>query len=264
MERDWSHSERIVELSLVVPCYNEEAILGRTIPPLINELSRVTPSFEIILVNNGSTDHTHEVIESLCKLDSRISSNSLEVNKGYGRGVLAGYDAARGTYVGHIPADGPVSAEDVARLARLAMDKGPGCLITAVRKNRAETSVRRVVSQSYNWIFFLLFGNLSPDINGTPKFAHRIDYAKLALNSTDYFLEPEMMIKAARMGLEVNQVTVESLARPGGVSKVSAHLIFSCLEFVKNLIRFRLNAEIRMSALTRVGAPGEIPHEVND
>ncbi len=264
MERDWSHSESIVELSLVVPCYNEATILGQTIPPLIDELSKVTSSFEIILVDNGSTDHTHEVIESLRKFDSRISSSFLEVNKGYGRGVLAGYDVARGTYVGHIPADGPVSAEDVARLARLALDRGPGCLITAVRKHRAETSLRRVVSQSYNWIFFLLFGNLSPDINGTPKFTHRIDYARLALNSTDYFLEPEMMIKAARMGLELKQVQVESVARPGGESKVSAHLIYSCLEFVKNLIRFRLNPDISLSAIARGGTPSELPHEVND
>lgn len=226
-------------MSLVVPCFNEESVLPRTIPPLIEALSKVTSDCEIVLVNNGSTDGTQAAVESLCAVDSRIRCERLDVNQGYGAGVLAGYAAARGDFVGHIPADGPVSPEEVARLAGMSLRLGAGHLVSAVRSRRRETVVRRIVSRSYNTLFFLLYGPVSWDINGTPKFVHRDDWSRLGVKSTDYFLEPEMMVRGRLAGLQVHLVRVRSLARPGGASKVSARLIGNCLEFLRNMVRLR-------------------------
>jgi glycosyltransferase involved in cell wall biosynthesis len=224
---------------LVIPCYNEGEVVERTAPPLLAALAEVIARCEVVLVDNGSTDQTGEAIARLCATDLRYRPARVPVNRGYGLGVLTGYQAARGRCVGHIPADGPVAPADVASLARLTLDKGPGTFVTAVRLDRADTWVRRNVSRMYNGLFRVLFGTYTRDINGTPKFIHRVDWDRMAPKSVDYFLEAEMMIKARRMRLDTVPVEVYSLHRPGGRSKVSARLIRVCFEFVRNLVRAR-------------------------
>ena len=227
-------------VSLIVPCYNEAAILEHTAPPLMQALQDAVPGSEVVLVDNGSTDTTGAIIESLCARDPRYASARVPTNRGYGLGVLTGYEAARGTVVGHIPADGPVLPDEVARMARLMVDTGPGALLTAVRQDRQETLVRKSVSRLYNLCFALLFGRITGDINGTPKYLYREDWDRLRISSTDYFLEAEMMLKARRMGLELVPVIVRSQAREGGKSKVTARLASACFEFLGNLVRYRV------------------------
>jgi glycosyltransferase involved in cell wall biosynthesis len=226
-------------LSLIVPCYNEGDVLEHTIPGLFDALQTAVPECELILVDNGSTDDTADVIDGLCKRDSRIRSVTVPENLGYGLGVLTGYEAANGDCVGHIPADGPVAPEDVARLALRAMSAGPGSFLSAVRMNRQDTTIRRFVSGAYNRVFRILFGTLTDDINGTPKFADRGDLARMALQSRDYFLEAEMMIKGRRLGLDLIVAEVPSMPREVGRSKVSATLVKTCAEFVRNLLKAR-------------------------
>ncbi len=228
-----------VDVSLIVPCYNERELLEHTIPPLFHALSAAVPRCELILVDNGSTDGTADVIGRVARLDPRIRTARVPVNLGYGLGVLTGYEVVRGRCVGHIPADGPVAPEDVVAIARRALDEGAGALVTAVRLQRQDTWVRRLVSRSYNLVFLVLFGSLTDDINGTPKFLHAEDLKRVAPKSRDYFLEAEMMIKARRLGMKVVPVRVYSRSREGGRSKVSARLVMACMEFVRNLLRAR-------------------------
>jgi glycosyltransferase involved in cell wall biosynthesis len=248
-----------IDLSLVVPCYNESELLTATIPPLFAALAGATEHCELILVDNGSTDGTAEIIAGLCRADTRIRSVSVPVNQGYGLGVLTGYDAARGRCVGHIPADGPVTPRDVASLALRALEAGPGVLVTAVRRHRQETLSRKIVSRAYNLLFLALFGRYTPDINGTPKFLHAADAGRMRLASRDYFLEAEMMIKARRLGMRTVAVAVPSQLRPGGESKVSARLLLACLEFVRNLLRARWGELAAVPSPAGAAPSGAVP-----
>lgn len=227
------------EVTLIIPCYNERDGLERTVPPLFAAFSRHHPQCEMILVDNGSTDGTGEIIDRIVKTDPRYRKERVPENRGYGLGVLTGYRAAKGRCIGHIPADGPVTPDDVAMIARRSLDEGPGTLVTAVRLSRADTTVRKIVSRLYNSMFLVLFGRYTPDINGTPKFLHAADLPRFALRSEDYFLEAEMMIKARRLGFRTVPVPILSQFREAGRSKVSARLVRTCAEFVRNLLRAR-------------------------
>ena len=118
-----------VDVSLIVPCYNERELLEHTIPPLFQAFSGAFPRCELVLVDNGSTDGTADVIGRVARLDPRIRTTRVPVNLGYGLGVLTGYEVVRGRCVGHIPADGPVAPEDVVAIARRALDEGAGALV---------------------------------------------------------------------------------------------------------------------------------------
>lgn len=230
-----------VELTLVVPCYNERELIARTVPPLFDALALAIPRCEMILVDNGSTDDTGRIVAELSARDPRIRTAVVEVNRGYGLGVLTGYRAARGRCIGHVPSDGPVAPADIGALAARALAEGPGAIVSAVRRGRQDTLVRRTVSSIYNAFFRLLFGRLCEDINGTPKFLHAVDVARMQPSAEDYFLEAEMLIKARRLGLRIVAVEVPSLPRTGGKSKVSARLVAACWEFIRNLLRARFS-----------------------
>lgn len=92
-------------LSVVVPCYNEEEVIGETHKRLIEALTPLAPDFEIIYVNDGSRDGTLGILSSLRAVDSRARVIDLSRNFGHQIAVTAGVDAARGGPVVLIDAD---------------------------------------------------------------------------------------------------------------------------------------------------------------
>ena len=107
-----------VDLSVVVPCYNEAGNL----PELVDRLRRVFEKRkvkgEIVLVNDGSRDDTGKVIDALAKTQAEVVPVHHETNRGLAAGWDSGVAKATGTYVCLIDADLQYQPEDVARLHR--------------------------------------------------------------------------------------------------------------------------------------------------
>src|SRR5262245_34309679 len=113
-------TERAPDLSMIMPCYNEESIVGYTIPRLIEAFDRAGHTLELIAIDNGSHDRTGEILRSLAARYPNVLPHRVEVNQGYGFGVLSGIALCTAPWVGFIPADGQVDAEDVVRLYEAA------------------------------------------------------------------------------------------------------------------------------------------------
>ena len=89
-------------LSLVIPCYNE----AKSLPSLIEKCQELTADdVEIILVDNGSSDNTPEILAPFEENEAGLRSVHLDVNTGYGSGILGGLKAAKGEIVGWTHAD---------------------------------------------------------------------------------------------------------------------------------------------------------------
>ena len=224
-----------LELSLVLPCYNEAEGLPGAVLPLMAAVGSLGVPFEVILVDNGSVDATRAAIDRLAGEDPRIRRMDVAVNRGYGRGVLAGLAAARGSRVAFLGADGQVPADQVAAVLRQALAEPPRTLVKALRRSRGDGWGRRTQSWLYNRLFGLLLPVRSRDLNATPKVLHAADLAVLKLASEDWFLDPECMIRAAEEGFRVVEVPVDFLARRAGSSHVRASPV---LEFLGNLWRW--------------------------
>jgi hypothetical protein len=123
------------------------------------------------------------------------------------------------------------------------------------RRFRMDGFARKVVSIAYNMITAVIFPGLgSIDVNGNPKILPREYLDRMQLESQDWFLDAEIMIKARRLGLPVHETNVFAQMREGGSSNV--HLS-TCLEFVLNLLRYRLGVAGRIDhAEDGVARPG--------
>lgn len=245
MNSDQQSSEP--EVSFIVPCYNEEDIIGYTIPRLHNAFQNAGYNLELVVTDNGSTDGTGKLIKKLALQYPSIVHNNVKVNEGYGNGVLESIALCRGKWVGIIPADGQVDAEDVVRLYEAVITTDGNVLGKVRRRFRMDGLYRKVVSTSYNLFVRMLYPKLeSIDINGSPKILPGHIIRAMNLKSKGWLLDPEIMIKAHYMGLHVMELNVFARMRGNGVSHVK---VMTCWEFLRNLLKFRFSTKWKQDFL---------------
>lgn len=250
------------QVSFVMPCYNEELVVGQTVRRLLAAFTQAQIRVELIAVDNGSRDRTGAILEELAReYPGVVRPTRVEVNVGYGAGILHGLPKCTSAWVGIIPADGQVDAADAVRLVEDAMACGIPVLAKARRRFRMDGPVRKVVSIVYNLIFRILYpGVESLDINGLPKVMPRTVVDRLELTSTRWFLDPEIMIKAHELGVRVLEYNVFARMRGNGLSHVRAT---TCWEFLASLLRYRTTPEFRSwrSRVRQANAAAAAPHE---
>lgn len=236
-------AELAPELSFIMPCFNEEEVIGYTIPRLVRAFERADYRLELLAVDNGSSDRTGEIIREFERQGMGVRHHRIDVNEGYAKAVLEGIPLCSAPWIGIIPADGQVDAEDVVRLYESVNHSDGRVLAKVYRRFRMDGPLRAVISWCYNVFMLALWPKLgSFDVNGSPKLTHRDVLADMRLASKDWLLDPEIMIKAQHMGVRVIEMSVFARMRERGMSKVEA---VTCIDFVKKLLRFKFGAPLK-------------------
>lgn len=236
-------NENLPMLSLIMPCYNEEEVIDYSVMRLIQAFENKGYPLQLVACNNGSSDGTREVIEAYVAAGHPVVPKHIEVNEGYGNGVLESIPLCTGEWIGVIPADGQVDAEDVVRLYE-SVSRSNGLVLAKVfRRFRLDGPWRVFVSALYNLFMLVLWPGIgSRDVNGSPKMLHRDALAAMKLESRNWLLDPEMMIKAGHMGIEVIEMNVFSRMREHGQSHVEVATIWM---FISGLISFRFGSKLK-------------------
>jgi glycosyltransferase involved in cell wall biosynthesis len=231
------------QISFVVPAYNEEAVLASTLRRLLDAFEGAGVRLELVVVDNGSVDRTGEVLAELAARSPTVRPVRVEVNRGYGFGLLQGVPHCAAPWIGFIPADGQIDAEDVVRLYE-AVQASDGLVIAKARRRfRLDGIKRKFVSVAYNLLVVALWPRIgSLDINGTPKILHRNVLRALDLSSEGWLFDPELMIKAHYLGVRVIELNVFSRMRGNGLSHVRAS---TCWDFLRGLAVLRFSPSLR-------------------
>ncbi len=225
------------ELSIVIPFYDEEANVHAVIDDVVRCLSGDKIDYEIVAVDNGSTDRTGEFLEDIRRKNPRVSICSVSPNQGYGWGIICGLRRAQGGLLGYMWGDGQVDARSLLDIYR-RLKETPVHLCKAKRVEKTGYSLfRKLQSWTFNVAFNVTFGVDCSDINGCPKVMRREVYEKVNLTSRDWFIDSELMIKMARLGFSFSEVPVVYSKREKGQTHVRLSTVF---EFVRNMIKARL------------------------
>ncbi|WP_396172829.1 glycosyltransferase family 2 protein [Flavobacterium sp.] len=140
--------ESNIDISIIVPLYNEELVFEQLIKRLRSVVSSTDFSCEIILVNDGSSDNTAALIEAICEEDKRFTGIILSRNYGHQLAVSAGMAYVRGKK-GAMIIDGDLQdpPELVTEFYKL-LENGYD-VIYAIRKNRKETFFKKLAYSAY-------------------------------------------------------------------------------------------------------------------
>jgi glycosyltransferase involved in cell wall biosynthesis len=224
-----------MKLSLVIPCYNEAANL-----PLLLERCSVLgarPDVEVVLVDNGSTDATPEILAASLPRYPGCRAIRVDVNQGYGFGILAGLRAAEGDVLGWTHADMQTDPRDALQALDLFKIHGPHLFVKGRRYGRPFADVFFTAGMSF---FELpLLGKCMWDINAQPTVFPRVFFESWQDPPHDFALDLYAYYLALARKLPVRRFPVRFGARAHGVSHWNVNWSAK-LKFIRRTMDFSL------------------------
>jgi glycosyltransferase involved in cell wall biosynthesis len=209
-------------ISIVFPMYNEEEYVERTVRAAHEILGGITPDYEIIVVDDASTDATLALAEERSRADGRVKVVHNAQNRGLGGALRAGYAQATKDLVLYTDADLPVDLQELGRAVRL-LDYQEAEVLSAFRFVRtSEGFVRTLYSFVYNLLIRALFGLPVKDVNFSFKLFRRRLLERIALKSEGSFIDAEFLVRARNAGAPIIQIGIDYFPRTRGVSTLSS------------------------------------------
>lgn len=231
----------------MIPCYNEEQRLPRTIEQIERFLGGRGESYELILVDDGSTDGTRQVMDAAAERNPAVQIEALARNHGKGRALAEGVAVARGEKVLITDADLSTPIEELDKL-EAALAKGAGVAIAsrALPGSRVEVSqpiYRVLMGKIFNLIVqAVLLPGIWDTQCGFKLFRAGVARDSFAHLTTDGFgFDPEVLYRTKRSGVSIVEVPV--VWRNSAPTKVSA--IGSSLDMLRHVVRLRLRSARR-------------------
>lgn len=137
-------------LSVVIPAYNEEACIRDVVCDTLKRLPHYFQDYEVIVVNDGSSDRTRQILEALSE-DFDSLKLIHQKNQGFGAALMAGISQANKEYVAYVPGDGQFLVSDMRNCFELLGDSD---LVLGYRGGRSDYTLNRIV-MSYGYLILL-------------------------------------------------------------------------------------------------------------
>jgi glycosyltransferase involved in cell wall biosynthesis len=205
-----------LSLTVVVPALNEERHLAGVVAGIREALEPAGWDWEVIVVNDGSTDRTGAIATGLSENDPRIKVLHHDRPGGVGFSFRHGASLATKHAVTWVPGDGQNDLTEI--LKYLPLLEHVDIVVPFVVNTGVRSFARRVISTLYLWIINLSFGISYTYTNGTAAYRVRI-FKVVKLSSNGFFFSTECLIKSTRAGFIFAEVPVRLRERSGGVSK---------------------------------------------
>jgi glycosyltransferase involved in cell wall biosynthesis len=230
--------EKNIDLSIVVPCYNEE----KNIPLIVQRFEEFFPKdldIELILVDNGSTDNSNKVIADFAEQYSYIKTIRIEKNIGYGFGVHSGLKVARGNYVCWTHADMQTDIYDTIKAYNLIIQqKDPkSCFVKGNRMGRPLFDLFFTVGMSL--FETIALGSILHDINAQPNLFPREFLRNITEAPKDFSFDLFVYYIAKKKGYEIIRFPVEFKPRLYGQSHWDTG-IFQKFKFIKRTVAYTM------------------------
>lgn len=207
----------IPELSVVMPAYNEEEILPHSLAEAVAVLDRLCDRWELVVVDDGSTDATPSILAEADRREPRIRVLTHPANLGYSAALAHGFAACRLASIFYTDADAQFDLDDLRRAWPLLAESD---MVAGWRRDRQDSRLRCFASQVFNLLQSTVLGVRARDVDCAFKLFRRSYFERVRLSSQGFLIDAELYARASRAGLRVVQLPVTHRARIGGRSSV--------------------------------------------
>ncbi len=200
-------------LSVILPAYNEEALIATTVSTVMSVLTSWMEDFEVIVVNDGSKDRTREIVEELVTYDRRIRLINHPGNKGYGAALVTGFESVTKELAFFMDSDGQFDIRDLVRFFPLIEEYSA---VLGYRIDRQDTWMRKLNAWSWKKLVGFIFGVHARDIDCAFKLFRADFFRTHRLETRGAMINAEILYKLARAGYTYTEVGVQHLPRKAG------------------------------------------------
>jgi dolichol-phosphate mannosyltransferase len=207
-------------LSIVLPAYNEEGNIERVVREAAAAVTPLVPSHEIVVVDDGSRDATADILARLAaEMGERLRVVRHPVNEGYGAALRNGFRATTGELVFYTDSDNQFDLRELAGILPLMKELDA---VLGFRVDRQDPWMRKAVSGGFNRLSSAAFGMAVRDLNCSFKLFRGDRIRALPIDSTDFFVDTELVARIHRAGWRYVQRGVRHYPRTAGRSTVRA------------------------------------------
>jgi len=221
-------------ISVFFPCYNEEDNVERVVTEALDFLARNSDDFEIIIVNDGSSDRTGQIADELAADESRIRVVHHQANRGYGAALRSGFAAATKEMVFYTDGDGQFDIREIISLLPLI---GEYDIVTGYRVNRRDGMFRKLNAFCWGKLVQKLLRFRCRDVDCAFKLYRRAIFDRMQLLSTGALIDAEILARATRAGYTTAEVPVHH--RPRIAGRQTGARVGVILRAFKELLKLR-------------------------
>jgi len=234
-------------LSVVFPAFNEEANIRAVVEDAHQTVPKLAPTFEIIVVNDGSKDRTGETCDRLAEELSNVRVVHHPRNRGYGAALKSGITLARHELIFFTDADGQFDLNEVGALLEEADAYD---IVAGYRARRQDPPHRLLFAWGWNILVRLVLGIRIRDIDCAFKVFNRRVFDKVQINSVGAMVNTEIFAQVSRLRMTVKEVPVSHFPRRHG--KPTGGNLAVILKAFRELIRMRRKMYTVAAVIRRV------------
>ena len=207
----------IDNISVFFPTYNEEGNIEETVLKAKKVLLDVAGNWEIIIVDDGSTDKTGEISAELTKKDKRIKVITHQVNRGYGAALQSGFYNAKYDWVVYNDSDGQF---DFSEITKFISEIDSANLLLGYRIKRSDSPYRLILTKGWAMCLFITFGLKLKDVDCGFKMVNKKVIEKIPKLESERggMINAELAIKAKKYGFRIKQIGVNHYPRTKGLA----------------------------------------------
>ncbi len=205
------------EISVFFPAYNEEENIENTVRKALKVLKDKFDLWEIIIVDDGSTDSTGKIADELARENKNIRVIHHNPNRGYGAAFKSGIYAAQYPWITFTDSDGQFDFSEITKFIDKQQKTNADLIVGYYKKRQVKKSVI-ITSKLWELLVFLLFGLHVRDIDCGFKLIRKevVDKIPKLESERGAFISSELLIKAKQNGAKIVEVPVTHYPRAGG------------------------------------------------
>jgi glycosyltransferase involved in cell wall biosynthesis len=241
-------------ISAFFPCYNDSNTIGALVIEAERQLQQLTDDYEIIVVNDGSSDNSADVLRALAAAVPRLRVVTHERNRGYGGALRSGFAAATKDLVFYTDGDGQYDVRELPILVMLLTDDTD--FVNGIKMRRQDPTYRIHAGNLHRFFMRWLFWLPIDDVDCDFRLVRRRILEDIDLHSTSGSICVELVKHAQRAGAQFREVSVHHYARQYGRSEFfkPGKILSTYLHLARMWLELMVLDKIRQKPSARIAA----------